>query len=317
MATASRAPALVTAAGIWPEPLASGARVALVAPAGPLRDETDLERALENARDLGWEPVAGAHVLARSAYFAGDDAMRLADLQHAIDDPRIDAIWCIRGGYGAMRLLEALDLSALARRPRALIGYSDITALHCAIAARCGVVSFHGPTARATITPFTRASFACALVARGDSCGVANGARVIRSGAARGRLAGGNLSLLAALAGTRDAPSFDGAIVVLEDIGEAVYRIDRMLQQLRLAGSLHGCRGIVFGACTGCPEQADDDGPRRLDDVLRETADALAVPCLAGVPVGHISDQWTVPLGADAELDADATSLHVCHRPDR
>jgi muramoyltetrapeptide carboxypeptidase len=300
-----------TSSARWPEPLAPGARVALVAPAGPLRGEADLARAIENARGFGWDPRIGAHALAHSAYFAGSDAERLGDLQRALDDPRVDAVWCIRGGYGAMRLLGRLDLGALARRPKPLFGYSDITALHCAIAARTRLVSFHGPGARAVLTPFPRDSHGRAVVERRDSCGEWPLARTLRGGAARGRLAGGNVALLAALAGTSDAPCFDGAIVVLEDINEAVYRIDRMLQQLRLAGIFRGCRALVFGQCTGCPEQADEDGARRLDDVIAETAEALDVPCLSGVPVGHIDDQWTIPLGAGAEVDADARALRV------
>jgi muramoyltetrapeptide carboxypeptidase len=123
-------------------------------------------------------------------------------------------------------------------------------------------------------------------------------------------LAGGNLALLAALAGTPFAPSFEGAVVVMEDVDEAVYRVDRMLRQLLMAGLLDGCRALLFGHCTRCPEESDD-GARSLDDVLAEAADALGVPCLAGVPVGHIDDQWTVPLGAWAEVDADARAVHV------
>jgi muramoyltetrapeptide carboxypeptidase len=126
----------------------------------------------------------------------------------------------------------------------------------------------------------------------------------------QGVLAGGNLALLSALAGTRFAPRLTNAILVLEDIDEAVYRVDRMLRQLLLAGSLDDVRAIAFGACTNCPE-ASDDGSRRLDDVLFEVAEALGVPALAGVPVGHIENQWTLPLGASALLDADRRTLSV------
>ena len=295
-----------------PPPLAPGARVALVSPAGPLRGEEDVARAVDNARCFGWEPVVGEHALARTGYFAGPDDARLADVNRALADDTIDAIWCIRGGYGAMRLLDGIDYAALERRPKAIVGYSDITALHAAVGARCGLVTFHGPTARAELTPFSRDSLARALGAGGgDPCGAAgDGARTLRPGRARGRLAGGNLALVAALAGTPYAPSLDGAILVLEDVNEAVYRVDRMLRQLLLAGSLRGCRAIVFGHCTDCPEESDD-GARRLDAVLEEVASLLGVPCLAGIPLGHISDQWTIPLGADAELDAEARTLAV------
>ena len=300
----------MTAAPHWPPPLAPGARVALVAPAGPLRGEADVARGMDNARCLGWEPVVGRHVLRRRGYFAGTDAERLADLNAALADPRVDGVWCLRGGYGAMRLLEAVDYAALARRPKALVGFSDITALHAAVGVRTGLVTYHGPVARGLLPERSAASLRAAVAAHADPCGVAPAARTLRGGRAEGRLAGGNLALLAALAGTPWAPSLDGAILVLEDVNEAIYRVDRMLRQLLLAGMLRECRAIVFGQCTDCPTESDD-GARTLDDVLVELADLLRVPCLAGIPMGHVDEQWTLPLGARAVLDADAHRLHV------
>lgn len=285
-----------------PPPLAPGARVALVAPAGPLRGPDDLDCAIANVRDLGWEPVVSPHALARAGYFAGDDEARAADLNHALRDARIDGVWCLRGGYGAMRVLDRIDWGALRGRAKPILGYSDVTALHGAIARQAGIVSYHAPTARTPLSPFSRSSMERAVIRGEDSCGVAARARVLRPGRARGRLEGGNLAVFAALVGTPYLPPLAGAILVLEDVNEAVYRIDRMLAQLRLSGALHGVRGIVFGDCTDCPE-AGDDGARTLDEVLLELADWLRVPCLAGVPIGHVREQWTVPLGAVAELD--------------
>ena len=293
-----------------PPPLASGARVALVAPAGPLRGPDDLDRAIANVRALGWEPVVSAHALARTGYFAGDDEARAADLNDALRDARIDGVWCLRGGYGAMRVLDRIDWSALRGHAKPILGYSDVTALHGAIARQAGIISYHAPTARTPLSPFSRASLERAVARGEDSCGVAEGARVLRTGRARGRLEGGNLAVLAALVGTPYLPPLDGAILVLEDINEAVYRIDRMLAQLRLSGALHGVRGIIFGDCTNCPEESDD-GARRLDDVLVELADWLRVPCLAGVPIGHVGEQWTVPLGAVGELDCGERRVTV------
>jgi muramoyltetrapeptide carboxypeptidase len=294
----------------WPEPLLPGARVALIAPAGPLRNDEELQRAAHNARAFGWEPVIAEHALARTGYFAGDDATRLHDLTTAMRDRSIDGIWCLRGGYGAMRLLPEIDYDTFARMPKALLGYSDITALHAALWTRCGVVTFHAPTARQPLSQFSRDSVARAVAAHEDSCGTASDARTIRAGTARGRLAGGNLAVLAALCGTPFFPSLDGTILVLEDIDEAVYRVDRMIRQLLLSGALDACAAIAFGHCTSCSEKSDD-GARSLDDVLAETADTLGIPCVAGIPVGHIPDQWTLPLGAMAELDVDARRLAV------
>lgn len=261
---------------------------------------------------MEWEPVVGDHVLEREGYLAGRDELRLGDLNRFAADRSIDGIWCIRGGYGSMRLLDQLDYHAWFRRPKVLIGYSDITALHAAINARADLVSYHGPTARMELTPFTRASLRAAVVEGAESCGRAEGVVSLRGGRARGRLIGGNLALLVSLCGTRYAPSFAGAILVLEDVNESVYRVDRMLTQLRLTGALHLVAGIAFGQFTAVPEEPSDR-ERSMMDVLAEVARRGSVPCLANIPVGHIADQWTLPLGAIAELDADAGTLLV-HR---
>lgn len=293
-----------------PSVLAPGARVALVAPSGPLRGESDLEHARSSVREFGWEPLVGDHVLEHDGYLAGGDKHRLADLNRFSADDSVDAIWCIRGGYGAMRLLHGIDYDAWRRRPKTLIGYSDITALHSAIGPRADLVTYHGPTARGTLTDFTRASFRAAVIDRSQSCGTAAEGVTLRSGRARGRLVGGNLALLAALTGTPYAPRYDGAILVVEDVNEAVYRLDRMFTQLRHAGALERLAGIAFGRFTDIPV---DEGyeARPLDSLLAEVAESCGVPCLANIPLGHVPDQWTVPLGAMAELDADAKTLNV------
>jgi muramoyltetrapeptide carboxypeptidase len=292
------------------QPLGRGARVALVAPAGVVRHDLDIERACDNVRSFGWTPILGEHVREQAGYLAGTDADRLHDINAAFASDEVDAIWCLRGGYGTHRLLATIDYPALRRRPRPVIGFSDITALHSAIHRRCGIVTFHGPTARSRLTEFSRESLASALVEQRDPCGTAPAARVLRSGHATGRVVGGNLALITALLGTPFAPNFDGAILILEDIGEAIYRIDRMLRQLILAGALQRCAAIVAGDFRPPLDELPADN-RTLDEVLTEAAILAGIPCLAGAPFGHIADQWTVPLGAIAELDTDARTLRV------
>jgi muramoyltetrapeptide carboxypeptidase len=297
----------------FPPTLAPGARVALVAPAGPLRDDQDLDRSVANVSSFGWVAVPGEHVLERDGYFAGSDEHRLADLNRFLRDDSIDAIWCIRGGYGAMRLLEGIDYDALTRRPKSIIGYSDITALHAAVGRRCDLVSFHGATARAHLTAMTHKSLASMLSEPWEAFTIAQPAMTpLRHGTARGRLAGGNLALVAALAGTPYAPDLDGAILILEDVNEAVYRIDRMLTQLWLSGALRNIAGLAFGSFTEIPP-ADDPATvdRPLERVLEEFAARCDVPCVSGFPVGHIDDQNTYPLGAMAELSADDGVLMI------
>jgi len=296
-----------------PKPLEAGARVALVAPAGPLQKSEELPRAEDNARSLGWEPIVGAHATERTGYLAGHDRNRLNDINRALRDPKVDAIWVLRGGYGMMRILPGIDYDALSRAPKAIIGYSDVTALHAAVQRKCRLITYHGPTAREVLTDFSRDSFQRAVINQTDSCGTASDAREINVGAAEGRLVGGNLAILAALCGTPFMPDFTNGILVLEDVNEPVYRIDRMLQQLKLAGVLNGCKAIAFGNCTSCPEDAGgaEASARQFDEVLGELAHSLGVACLAGIPVGHIADQWTIPLGATATLDTATRTLTV------
>jgi muramoyltetrapeptide carboxypeptidase len=291
-----------------------GARVALVAPSGPLHGRSDIETALATAGSLGWDATVAEHVLDRYSYFAATDAHRIADFNAALRDDSIDAIWCLRGGYGVMRILEQLDYDAMRRHPKPIMGYSDISALHAAAGRECEIVSYHSPNARTHLTPFTRDSFERAVLRGADSCGSAPGALTIRGGRARGRLAGGNLSLISSLVGTPYLPDLEGAILVIEDTNEGLYRVDRMLTQLSLAGELNDLAGIAFGYCTQCDADespADTRLSRTLDDVLREFADALAIPCITGIPMGHVDDQWTIPLGAIATLDADSLTLTV------
>jgi muramoyltetrapeptide carboxypeptidase len=293
-------------------PIRDGARVALIAPAGPLRLPADLDRALANAKTMGWEPVIGEHVRERDGYLAGDDGERLSDLNDALRDDSIDAVWCLRGGYGAMRLLDGIDYDALRRRPKAIIGYSDITAFHCALLAKCGLTSIHGPTARAKLTAFALRSLQAAVAGK-DPCGVAEYARTLVRGRGMGTLIGGNLALLCALHGTPYQPKYEGAILVLEDVNEASYRIERMLLQLRLSGDLQRCAGIAFGSFTntGATDDKSVGGSRGVATVIEEAAKAAGVPAITGVPVGHIDDQWSLPIGARAELDADEKRLTI------
>jgi muramoyltetrapeptide carboxypeptidase len=209
-----------------------------------------------------------------------------------------------------LRILPGIDYDALSRTPKPIIGYSDITALHAAVQRKCRLVTYHGPTAREAMPDFSRDSFRRAVVMQTDSCGVAPNAREINAGVAEGRLVGGNLAVLASLCGTPFAPDLSDGILVLEDINEPVYRIDRMLQQLMLAGALNGCRAIVFGECVKCPDDGGGGG-RPFDEVLGEVVHALGVPCLAGIPIGHIDAQWTIPLGAMATLDTSKRELTV------
>jgi muramoyltetrapeptide carboxypeptidase len=249
-------------ATILPPSLRAGSRVALVAPAGPLAPEA-VERAVARVRRHGWVPLLGAHAGGRHWFLSGTDEERLADLQRALDDPETDAVWFLRGGYGTMRLLQRIGWDALAERPRALIGFSDNTALHLA-ARGTGVVTFHGPHPGAELPAFAEDGL-LRVVARSVPAGVLpfpddgpERAETVADGVAEGPLVGGNLALIAATLGTPYAVRAEGALLFLEEVGEAVYRIDRLLTQLHLAGTARPHRGAPRAA-----RRARRTGPRR------------------------------------------------------
>ncbi len=292
--------------------LHAGARVALIAPASPVSDEK-LEQALSNLSALGYEVREGAALRRRYGYLAGGDAERLNDLHRAFADPEVDAIWCIRGGYGATRLLPKIDFRLIAQHPKPLIGYSDITALHVAIGQRTGLVTFHGPGASAELPSDTLEHLRAVLVEpRIPYVLKANASNpppaTICPGKAVGTLIGGNLCLLAAMVGTPFQPSFRGKIVFIEDVGERPYRIDRLLTQLLQATDLRRAAGIALGTFIDCTPE-DPVFSLSLLETLRLCLGDLQIPVVYGLPFGHMPNQATLPCGIRAELDADAQTL--------
>ncbi|MEX2571124.1 MAG: LD-carboxypeptidase [Gemmatimonadota bacterium] len=299
---------------IRPRALERGARIALVAAAGPLPDGA-LDRAVARVTGLGWEPLPGAHSEGRHGYLAGTDAERIEDLSAALESPDNDAIWLLRGGYGTMRILRHLDLSPLLRRPRPLIGFSDNTALHLT-AQRLGVVTFHGPHPAAPELPGFALERLRQVVAEDQPAGVLPLPEThphpqgLVPGTATGRLAGGNLSLLAATVGTQYQVDPRGAILFIEEVGEPLYRIDRLLTQLMLSGALEGAAAIAVGAMSECPDEGGPGLPSPAEIVL-DRLGPLGVPISCGLPFGHIPETWTLPLGVRARLDAYAGTLEI------
>ena len=306
-----------------PPKVNANSRIALVAPAGPLLDRDDLQRAGELCRALGHEPVLGAHAGGRYGYLAGSDDDRVADLNAALADDRVDAIWCLRGGYGVTRILHRVDVDAFRGRPKPVIGFSDITALLNGLTRAAGVVTFHGPTARHPMTAFSRRHFERVL-GSAQAAGrlerlppppdvlVPRTPRIatIVRGRADGRLVGGNLTLLQCLLGTPWQPDFEGALLFLEDVGEDLYRVDRALSHLRLAGLLDRLAGVIVGQFTDM-KRATSDGGLGFDEVLASYFEPLRVPTAMGFPIGHLDDQWTLPIGSRAGLDADAGEVEI------
>lgn len=361
--------------------LRPGDTVGVIAPAGWPSDPTEIDRALQRVRELGLVPMAGNHLRDRHGYLAGTDPNRAADVNRMFANDDVKAVLALRGGWGCARLLPYLDWNVIRANPKILAGFSDITALHMAIAARGGgFPTIHGPNIGSnwgsrSMDTFRRLVFDASLPVLEEWPGgvppvvvppvqpmppvtvgpppagvppvpppqtlpsqnlpprvgpdgqplpsvtvdgqpvaapvAVNRTRTIRGGRASGRLLGGNLTVLSALVGTPYLPDFDDAILFLEDVEEAEYRVDRMLTQLALAGILGRVNGIVFGQCTRCSTANPGPNSVSLDMVLNNHFGRLRVPSFTGAWFGHISNQLNIPVGVRAEIDADAGTIRV------
>lgn len=299
---------------IAPKPLFPGARVALLAPASAVPEEK-LAPALELVCSLGLEPVPypSCFFRNRDGYFAATDDQRAEDLNHAFADPTIDGIWCIRGGYGAHRLQPLLDGDTIRKNPKWFGGYSDITALHTFLNQQCDLETYHCtmPSTEPKPNDYTLSYLKKALF--GGLSGKLTYPQghcltSLVSGEASGPLCGGNLSLIAASIGTPWELDCKGKILFLEDIGEKTYRIDAMLTQLRNAGKLRDCAGILLGAWTDCAPEI----PERtltLEEIFRQLILPAGKPTLMNLPCGHCDTTLALPLGRTVTMDGDAVTI--------
>jgi muramoyltetrapeptide carboxypeptidase len=306
-----------------PKALQPGSRVAIVAPASAPYDESRYERGVQGLRRLGFEVVEAPHARARKGFLAGEDEERVADLHTVFSDPTVDAVICLRGGYGATRLLPHLNVDVFRAHPKVFVGYSDITALNVFLLEQADLVSFYGPMAAAEFalgpTPFTEQSFLRMLtkpipygaLARPEGWTLTE---TIQGGCAEGELVGGCLTLFESLLGTPWQVSLRDRIFFFEEIDAEPYQMDRTLTHLLQAGVLDGVRGIAVGECVGCehePGRSHYDNCQTLREVLRERLAPLGVPIVYGLPFGHGTEKATIPLGVRARLDADAAELVI------
>jgi muramoyltetrapeptide carboxypeptidase len=299
--------------GVRARALRAGDTVMLVSPSGPTRPER-VARGIELLTGWGLRPMLAPNAYARQGYLAGADVLRAADLNTAFADPEVRGVLCTRGGYGAQRVVDAIDMAAVRRDPKVVAGFSDITGLQLALWRGARLATVHGPGVawlEERTPPLSAESLRAALMST-DPVVVKRieseqTAPVTVPGAASGTLIGGNLSLLASSVGTPDMPDLTGAIVLLEDVDEAPYRVDRMLTHLRRAGALAGIAGVAVGQFTNCA----DDWPVSVVEVLLDRLGDLGVPVLGGLPIGHGYGQLTVPVGVPATMDAAAGTLIV------
>ena len=301
--------------------LRAGATVGLVTPASNVPENEDLLAAMDLVRSLGFEAKAAPNLRRRKQCLAGSDQQRADDLNGMFADDEVDAIFCVRGGYGSGRLLRDLDYQTIADNPKILMGYSDITAILNAIHVKTGMITYHGPIAGDNFSSYTYEQFQRILIEPRQVTRIAeppafeqqpgvvereNRLTPIVPGQAEGKLVGGNLSLLVTLIGTPYEPDFDGAILFMEDVSEPPYSVDRMLTHLWLSGHLGRTAGIVFGKFT---DDGYDSNTLSMEQVLRERCEPLGIPTLRGAMIGHIEDQTVVPIGIRARLDVDDGTL--------
>lgn len=300
------------------KPLNPGSKIGIIAPASPVKEMAVVEAGVAALEDLGLDIVMGETVRPLNGYLAGSDLERRADLERFWWDDSIEAIWCLRGGYGSVRLLPDLYLGLIERNPKILIGFSDITGLELGLWKQTGLVTFHGPVLTVLKNEFT-INHAFQMLA-GEAVGKPlawpddkSSYLVFKEGKVRGPLLGGNLALVSSLLGTSYFPNLEEAILFLEETEEPPYRIDRMLTQLLASGILDMVAGIIVGRCNPVEGKAEED----LIRVFAERLSKVACPAAYGFPIGHIPEQWTLPQGVTAEVDLGKGELTLAESPFR
>jgi len=309
-------------ASVKPKRLKAGDAVALVSPSGATATRFDVTIVKENMGALGFKVKFGAHLLDRYGYLGGKDEDRAADLTAQFADPEVAGVVAMKGGWGCARMLPFLDYEVIRKNPKVLIGYSDITALLLAIHAKTGLVTFHGPIGLDAWNSFTAGYFRRIMM---DAEAITmqnpvdaadrltpreNRVQTIVTGTASGVLKGGCLSIVSTLLGTEYVPSWKDAILFVEDINEEIYRVDRYLTHLKLAGVLAQAKGFIFGSCTDCGP-GEGYGALTLEQVLDDHVRPLGIPSWFGSMIGHIPMKFTMPIGVGAQIDADKGTIQL------
>jgi len=303
---------------IKPRRLKLGDTIGLVSPASILPEEQRYDEIADTISGLGFRVKIGSNARNRYGNLAGRDEERAEDLNLMFSDPDVDAIIPFRGGWGSNRILEMIDFDNIRNNPKPLIGFSDITSLLLAIYSKTGLVTFHGPVGKSEWNDFTKSNFEQVLMS--DRTDIFENpfdsevsVQTITPGTAQGRLLGGNLTVLTSMLGSDYLPEWDNAILFLEDVGEDVYRIDRMLTQLKLNGILEKISGFIFGRCTNC--ERGNNYSLKLEQVLKDHIQVLGTPSFYGSMIGHIDNMFTLPIGISSEMDATSGSIKLLEVP--
>ncbi len=303
------------AARLKPQALKPGDTIAISSPAGAVWDAAQVETFSNILKGFGFKVVLGKTLGEKYGYFAGTDELRAGELNSLFADKSIKGIFCMKGGWGCARLLDKLDFELIKRNAKVLIGFSDITTLLVAITAKTGLVTFHGPVGNSGWNAWTSSVFK-SVVMNNDGLPLFSNPSTeepfvtINPGKARGELIGGNLTVIASLMGTMYLPDWKGKILFLEEVKEEPYSIDRLLTQLKLCGVLDAISGFVFGRCAKCLAE-EPQKAFTFQEVLSQHLKPLGIPAFYGAMIGHIENKLTVPLGIQAEVDANQGSIQL------
>jgi muramoyltetrapeptide carboxypeptidase len=324
IAVSPRASVAQSSSVIKPSRLRPGDTVGILSPAGATFHQDQIDLVVDAVKGLGFVPKLAPHATERYGYLAGPDEVRAADVNALFADPSIAALMPIHGGWGSARILPYLDYDTIRANPKVLVGFSDITALLLGIHSQTGLITFHGPHGitswrEGQVDPLRR------VVINGEALTYTNPllgedqdrlmrvrgrVQTITPGQASGTLIGGNLSVIAGIVGSPYMPNTEGAILFLEDIGEAPYRVDRMLTQLKLAGILDNLAGFIFGQCTNCGP-GETYGSLTPEQILEDHIKPLGIPAWSGAWIGHVEPIWTLPIGGGVTVDAGTGAIQM------
>jgi len=305
-----------TAKQLKPKRLQKGDTIGLISPSSRLPELKKYDQIISDIEELGYKVKEGSNARNQYGYLAGTDKQRVADLNAMFADDSVDAIMPFRGGWGANRILSNIDYELIKLNPKILVGFSDITSLLLAIYSKTGLVTFHGPVGKSDWTDYTIESFEEVLGGDGPAtfetlqerlCNSCDAHNVITPGKASGRLLGGNLSVLTAMIGSDYLPDWEGNILFLEDVGESIYRLDRMITHLKISGILEQLSGFVFGQCVNC--KRSNSYSLTLQQVFEDHIQPLDIPAFSGAMFGHMSKMITLPVGLHAQIDSTSGTI--------
>ena len=294
---------------VRPPRLKPGDTIGIVAPAGPFDPEKFI-KGKSVLESMGFQTFFDDDIFQKHGFLAGTDIHRADQVNRLFAEPTVQAIFCARGGYGSMRILSLLDFETIQTHPKIFLGFSDISALLSVLYDRCGLVTFHGPvvTTLANATEKTLTALQTALTSPAALEITPENGTVIKQGVCSGLMAGGNLTTLCHLVGTSYAPNLKGKILLLEDVGEMPYRIDRMLTQMKLTGCFNEIAGLILGAFKECGHLNE------IIDIFNNIFEDADIPILTGFDMGHGEHNLTIPMGLGATLDTDKKRL-LFHEP--